>query len=50
MSGDVSTLSVAVGLGQDTWEDVVTTSLGQVIVGAIVSIGCSKAKQSISIN
>ena len=38
MSGDGSTLSVAVGLGQDAREDVVKTSFGQVIVGGTVSI------------
>ena len=50
ISGDVSTLSVAVGLGQDAWEDVVITSFGQITDGATVSIGCSRARQSISIN
>ena len=50
MSGDVSILSVAVGLGQNAWENVVTISLGQVIDGATVSIGCSVAKQNMSIN
>ena len=47
MLGDESTLSVAVGLGQDAWEDVVTTSFGQLIVGGTVSIICSRVRQII---
>ena len=45
MSGDVSTLSVAIGLGQDACEDVVTILLGQFIVGGTWSI-CSRGKQN----
>ena len=47
ISGDISTLSVAVGLGQDAWEDVVTISLGQVIVGGTWSTTGSRTKQII---
>ena len=45
MSGDESTLSVAVGLGHDTWEDVVTMLLGQVIDGASWSATRARATQ-----